>query len=82
MMGGEDYLSLAADWRMCRAAEECMDPMGILRLRDWKITEISGGVQWRPSRELIFALFSEVRGGWLGWFTLQAQLRKTAPSRA
>ena len=43
MMGGENYLSLAADRRMRRAAEECMDEMGILELRDRKITEVSGG---------------------------------------
>ena len=43
MMGGEDYLSLAAGWRMRRAAEECMDEIGILCLRDRKVTEISGG---------------------------------------
>ena len=43
MMGDKDYLSLAADRRMRRAAEKRLDEMGILPLRDRRVTELSGG---------------------------------------
>lgn len=43
MMGDESYLSFASDRKMQRAAEECLDEMDILQMRNRKITELSGG---------------------------------------